>query len=375
MVDLAIKNLLYDKARFLITASGVAFAVLLVFVQVGLFLGLLSKATVTIDNLDADIWVTSLHTPNVDFAHTFPESAVTRVKSIVGVERADNLIVQFSNIMLPTGVEESVVMYAMTDFRVWNFPWQVMEGDIDDLRRGNYFFLDDYAQRRYGIFSLGDYREIQGFRLKIVGRTKGASSFTTTPLGFIDFELMQRIFPERLKGNTTYIVVKVAPGASVSEVKKEIQRRLPYNDVFTKQEWADKTVSYWIVTTGLGASFSLTVGLGCLVGVIVVALTLYNSTMEHIKEFATVKAIGGSNRDLYSIIGKQAIMSGLTGYIMGLIGMFPIKTMFNSLALDFYLPVSLVVFVFGGTMVFCLLSALLSFRKVATADPAIVFRG
>jgi putative ABC transport system permease protein len=353
----------------------VAFAVLLVFIQIGMFLGLISKATVTIDNLNADIWVTSLHTPNVDFAHTFPESAVSRVRSVPGVMRADNLIVQFSNIMLPTGVEESVVMYAMTDFRAWDFPWQVMEGDVDDLRRGNYFFLDDYAQKRYGAFSLGDYREIQGCRLKIIGRTKGATSFTTTPLGFMDYELLQRIFPERLKGNTTYIIVKLAPGASVPEVKKEIQRRLPYNDVFTKQEWAHKTVSYWIFTTGLGASFFLTVGLGCLVGVVVVALTLYNSTMEHIKEFATVKAIGGSNRDLYSIIGKQAVMSGLVGFVLGFIGMLPVKAMFKSLALDFYLPVSLVVYVFGGTMVFCILSALLSFRKVATADPAIVFRG
>lgn len=375
MVDLAIKNLLYDKARFFITASGVAFAVLLVFVQSGLFLGLISKATVTIDNIDADIWVTSLHTPNVDFAHTFPETAVTRVKSVPGVMRADNLIVQFSNIMLPTGVEESVVLYALPDFRSWCFPWQVMEGNVDDLRRGNYIFLDDYAAKRYGLFSVGDYREIQGWRLKIIGRTKQAISFTTTPLGFIDYELLQQIFPERLAGNTTYIVVKLAPGASVAEVKKEIQRRLLYNDVFTKQEWADKTVRYWIVTTGLGASFFLTVGLGCLVGVVVVSLTMYNSTMEHIKEFATVKAIGGSNRELYSIIVKQAVLSGITGYGLGLIGMLPVKAMFDSLSLEFHMPFSLVVYVFSGTMVFCVLSALLSFRKVATVDPAIVFRG
>src|ERR1700740_2252326 len=96
-VDLATKSLLHDKLRFLITVSGVAFAVTLVFVQVGLFGGLLDNASVTIDHIDADLWVTSRNTPNVDFAHGFPEGLVQRVRSIDGVLRADNLILQFLN--------------------------------------------------------------------------------------------------------------------------------------------------------------------------------------------------------------------------------------------------------------------------------------
>src|SRR5688500_20366602 len=91
-VDLATKSFLHDKLRFFITVSGVAFAVTLVFVQVGLFLGLMSNASLTIDQIDADLWVTSHNTPNVDFAHTFPETYIKRVRSVPGVERADNLI-------------------------------------------------------------------------------------------------------------------------------------------------------------------------------------------------------------------------------------------------------------------------------------------
>src|SRR5215467_7988378 len=105
-VDLATKSLLHDKLRFLITVSGVAFAVTLVFVQVGLFLGLLDNASITIEHLDADLWVTSHNTANVDFAKTFPDTYVERLRSIPGVERADNLIVWFMNIALPTGAHE-----------------------------------------------------------------------------------------------------------------------------------------------------------------------------------------------------------------------------------------------------------------------------
>src|SRR3954463_11250517 len=106
MVDLATKSLLHDKLRFLITVSGVAFAVTLVFVQVGLFMGLLDNASITIEHLNADLWVTSHNTANVDFAQTYSDTLVQRVRSIPGVEHADNLIVWFMTVALPTGARE-----------------------------------------------------------------------------------------------------------------------------------------------------------------------------------------------------------------------------------------------------------------------------
>ena len=127
---------MHDLLRFVITVAGVAFAVTLVLVQVGLFMGLLGKATVTIEHAGADLWVTSKETPNVDFAHTFPETTVLRVRGVAGVERADNLLVQFMNIQLPSGAEEGCLVYALDDFSAWNLPWSVEEGDARDLRRG-----------------------------------------------------------------------------------------------------------------------------------------------------------------------------------------------------------------------------------------------
>src|SRR5438874_13070004 len=168
-VDLATKSLLHDKTRFLITVSGVAFAVTLVFVQVGLFLGLMDNASLTIEHLGADLWVTSHNTANIDFAHTFPETYVKRVRSIPGVARADNLIVWFMNVSLPNGAVEGTEVYALEDFGAWNFPWNVAEGNLEDLRRGNYFIVDDSAQKRWGAFRVGEYREILGRRLKITG--------------------------------------------------------------------------------------------------------------------------------------------------------------------------------------------------------------
>jgi putative ABC transport system permease protein len=378
MVDLARKNLLHDKLRFLITVSGVAFAVTLVFVQVGLFMGLLDNASITIEHLHADLWVTSKNTPNIDFAQTFSANAVQRVRSVPGVERADNLIVWFMTMALPTGAKEGILTYALEDFERWGLPWNVAEGNLADLRRGDYLFLDDSAKKRFGEFRPGDYREVLGQRLKIIGRTREALSFSTTPVAFMDLATAQDLSPEELGGNTTYVMVKLAPGsdsADLETVRAEIRRRLPYNDVFTKAEWAERSRRYWVESTGLGLNLAMTIFLGCLVGIVVVAQTLYTSTMEHIKEFGTVKAIGGSNRDIYIILAKQATISAIIGFLLGGAMAWLLRPAMASIDLKLIISPSFAATVAVGTVLMCLAASAISFRKVAGIDPALVFRG
>jgi putative ABC transport system permease protein len=373
MVSLARKNLLHDRLRFAITVAGVAFAVTLVLVQVGLFLGLLDKATVTIQQASADIWVTSRETPNVDFAHTFPETTVLRVRGVPGVARADNLIVAFMNIQLPTGAEEGCLVYALSDFTAWNLPWAVHEGDVRDLRRGRYILMDRSAERRFGPFSVGEHREILGNRFKIIGTTSGAASFTTAPIVFMDFDAAQEQL-ETLRNRASYILVRLAPGADVEAVAGEIRRIAPYNDVYTKADWARRSRAYWVVSTGLGMNMGITVFLGILVGIVVVAQTLYTSAVEHVKEFGTVKAIGGSNWDIYRILGEQALIAAVVGFALGGVLSWAMRPLMAKLHLSVLVSPAFAATVFAGTVLMCLGAAMLSFRRVARIDPALVFR-
>ena len=375
MVDLAIKILLDDKARFLTTISGVAFAVALVYVQVGLFVGLLAGASVTIDRMDADLWVAAHNTPNVDFANAFPETYVGRVRSVPGVDRADNLIVWFATVALPGGAKESAVIYALRDFTRWNLPWKVLEGDPGDLRRGPYVFLDDSAARRFGPFEVGQYREFSGHRLKIIGRTAEARSFTTSPIAFLDYRVAQSLAPSDLDRRTTDIVVKLEPGADPGLVAAEIRRRLPYHDVHTRAEWSRLSRDYWIESTGLGLTMFLTVSLGCLVGVIVVAQTLYTSTVEHLAEFATIKAIGGRDRDIYGVILEQASISACLGYLLGTAATLALVPALARIDMPLVVRADHAAAIFAGALGLCLLASAWSFRRIAALDPAIVFRG
>src|ERR1700749_4865673 len=156
MIDLALKMLLDEKARVGATGLGEGVAAALVLIQVGIFFGLLENASITIDKLDADLWITSRNAPNVDFGNPFPEGYVQRVPSILGVARADNLIVWYAIVALPTGAKESVVYYGLEDFPGWSFPWDIESGNPSYFRRGRYVMLDASAERRFGPFRIGD---------------------------------------------------------------------------------------------------------------------------------------------------------------------------------------------------------------------------
>jgi len=119
----------------------------------------------------------------------------------------------------------------------------------------------------------------------------------------------------------------------------------------------------------------ITVFLGCLVGIVVVAQTLYTSTMEHIREFGTVQAIGGGNRHIYAILGKQATIAAVVGFALGAVMAYAMQPLIHKIDLKLVIPPSLSLAVFIGAILLCLTAAMVSFRKVASIDPALVFRG
>jgi len=235
--------------------------------------------------------------------------------------------------------------------------------------------LDESAERRFGPFAVGDTREFQGLSLKIIGRTRDARSFTTNPMAFIDYQLAQHLAPDDLGDQTTFIIVKLEPWADLRTVRAEIQRRLPYNDVHTQAEWTSISRRYWIESTGLGLTIFLTVSLGALVGVVIVAQTLYASTTEHLAEFGTIKALGGRDIDVCGLIAEQAMFAAALGFALGLVLTFGLDPLLVQLDMKMSVTRAMAALVFVATQVLCLSASIVSFRKVRSLDPAIVFRG
>ena len=185
-------------------------------------------------------------------------------------------------------------------------------------RGAAYILMDRSAERRFGPFAVGEYREILGRAVQDHRHARaGAASFTTTPIVFMDFKNAQELL-QTLQGKTQYVLVKLAPGADAAAVAARdpptlaLQRRLHART----SGRAARAPTGWSRPAS-GMNMGVTVFLGILVGIVVVAQTLYTSAVEHVKEFGTVKAIGGSNWDIYRILGEQALIAAVVGFVLG----------------------------------------------------------
>jgi putative ABC transport system permease protein len=146
-------------------------------------------------------------------------------------------------------------------------------------------------------------------------------------------------------------------------------------DVFTSAEFAQKTEHYWMFSTGAGVSLLLAALLGFIVGMVVVAQTLYATTLDHMAEFATLKAMGAPNSFIYKILILQAIISASLGYGCGMIICMYIVKLNTGGDAAILLPQSVALGMLGLTIIMCVTASFISIRKVTTIDPAIVFKG
>ena len=375
MFYVALRILLYDKVRSLITLLGVVFAVGLIFNQLGIFLGLMETSSVIVDHTPGDIWVTSKNSKNFDFSQPFPEYLYDHVASDNDIQWAEKLIVTWAIIKQKEGGTEQVELIGFNpDTRIGG-PWEMKKGNLRDLKNGNFAIVDESAMKRLGNISVGEYRDILFRRIQIVGISSGAKSFTTAPLVFMSYKLVQRISDWVGPDNTVFIVAKVKPGANVDHVKERLKGHLKGVDVYSKGDFSFKTRKYWAVETGVGFSFLLTIVISFLVGMLIVGQTIYNSTMEHIKEFGTLKALGATNREIYKIIFSQAMINALAGYIVSLIITTVSVKMYEAGGMVMVVRGWVNLLVLGLTLFMCFASAFVSVRRIKRIDPAILFRG
>jgi len=375
MFYVAARILLYDKSRSLITLIGVVFAVGLIFNQLGIFMGLMETSSVIIDNTPGDIWITSKNSKNFDFAQPFPDYIHHAVLSEKDVSWAEKLIVAWGIIKQKEGGTEQLEIVGFNVDSGVGGPWEMKEGSTRLLKNGNFAIIDESAMSRLGDIRIGEYRDVQSRRVQIVGICKGVKSFTTAPIMYTSFALAQRLVNYIPSESAVFVIAKVAPGASVDSVVKNLRTRLKGNDVYSRQEFSTKTRRYWAIETGVGFSFLLTIVISFFVGILIVGQTIYNSTMEHIKEFGTLKAMGADNTDIYKIILSQALINAFLGYLISLAITLLTIGAYDAIGMVLVVRWWMTLLVLALTVSMCVIAAFISIRRIKKIDPAILFRG
>jgi putative ABC transport system permease protein len=374
MVSIARKNLFHDKIRFLVALAGIQFAVVLITIQVGVFLKFLTNASVLIDHTEGDLWVTARNLENFDYGRPFSEKKVYQARGIPGVLWAESYMLAWGYWKTPRGSQETIQMIGFNPETMVGGPWEIREGNPQDVKYFNSVFVDESESNRLGDLPIGGETEINSHRVRVVGITRGAKAFTQVPYVFTSFKNAQILSAYQAKGNTTYVVVKVAPGYAVEEVRQRLAATLKDVDVYTSDGFTAHTRGYWMVNTGAGVALLVTALMGLVIGTIIVGNTIYASTTEHLKEFGTLKAIGASNWDLYKIIIEQASINSLIGYSTGMALCYVIIQIMKKGKLEVLLPWPVLAGVFVVTALMCLGSSVLSIYKVTKIDPALVFK-
>ncbi len=412
MVSLARKNLLKDLPRFLVAQAGIMFAVSLVTIQTGILKGFTRSTTLLIDSSAADIWVASENIVNFELTEPFPYVQVQRARDIEGVALAEALTI---------GSGRWYSDGKLTTLRVFGFdpngqlfrPGQVSDTAIEALNAPYSALIDRTNMRSFRIDGVGDMARIRQLPVMVVGLTRdsqslvsskfvftslvnanayissGFSSGLTCQLGEGDITCVnsfQRdedtgnaevVDPEPLNSDApvTYVLIKAAPGEELSTLKQRIESSLPGTKAFTKYELLNTTQAYWQNRTGIGFILGLGAIVGVLVGMVVVAQILYTSVSENLREFGTLKAMGASDWDIYSVILEQSLWMAVLGYIPGLLLCWSVGTWTAATQgiVVLITPIS-AAGVFGITVVMCVGSAIFAIQKVTRVDPGIVFK-
>lgn len=373
MVSIARKNLFHDKIRFVVAQAGITLAVVLITIQIGVYLAFLANTSVLIDHTEADIWVTARGLENFDFGRPFSEKKLYEVREVPGVLWADKYMLAFGYWKTPTGSQETVQMVGFNPETLVGAPWDIVRGNPQDVKYFNSVFYDQAETNRLGDLPIGAETEINNRRVRVVGITRGARSFIQSPYIFTSFKNVLNLSFIN-KGNTVYVLAKVAPGYSVQEVKQRLAENLKDVDVHTTDEFSKKTRRYWTVNTGMGTALLAVALLGLVIGTVIVGNTIYTATTEHLKEFGTFKAMGASNWNLYKIIIEQALVNSVVGYGMGMFVSYWVIQAMRKGNLQVLLPWPVLVGVYVVTALMCLGSSVLSIYKVTKIDPALVFK-
>jgi putative ABC transport system permease protein len=377
MWNLARKLLFHDRLRFAVAIAGVSISVMLVLVQVGLYFGFMDTASSIIDASKADLWVGKAGNESFEFASPYDERTFYKVASVPGVERAERVLMNFAQFKLADGGDLGVQVVGVETtpgHAPLLAPWNVIAGDVGRLNEAGAIVIDRSEYAKLKIDHVGAQTEISGVRAKVVAMTQGIRSFTTSPIVFTDLRTARSYVPQLGDSAVTYVLVKVAPGVSPEVVRERINQ-LPHLAAYTTAHMSQRTRSYWSQRTGVGAGFFTTAVLGVIVGFVVVGQILYSGTLQYIREYGTLKAMGAKNSMVVRVILAQAMISAALGFVVG--GVLAVGM--QSAMAHANLTVALFPGLYGATLIvtiaMCSLASLLSIVKVLRLDPASVFKG
>jgi putative ABC transport system permease protein len=380
-IPLAWLQLIRERGRFMVALAGIAFANILMLMQLGFRDALYDSNTRIHELLNTDVVLLSPTSRNLNTLTTFPRRRLFQAANHPDVSLAEPIYIRPGLWNNPDTLEETAILvigFNPVD-EVFNLP--EVNAKLETLRFPDSFLFDRATRGNYKntiaqimqgksvTTELAD-RKIMLRGLYTIGASFGPDgSVMTSDQNYL------RIFDTAEPGQVSVGRILLRSGSDPERVVEELSKLLP-NDVkvLTKQGFIDLEKDYWQKSTAIGFIFTLGVGMGFIVGIIIVYQILYSDVTDHLPEYATLKAMGYRNIYLLGVVFQEALLLAVLGYFPGnliSIGLYGLTRGATNLPL--YMTIDRAVQVLFLTVVMCVISGAIAMRKLQAADPADIF--
>ncbi len=380
MFRTALRFIFYDKAKSIGVVVGIVISIFLIGQQVGTLTFLMRLMGGLVDNSNKElghIWVVDNITNNANELTKLDESLVREIRSIRGVENTYPLVVASAMVKFPNGKSSPVVLVGSEapTFIAGPKKEKILSGRLSDLAEeaavsGDYFDQGTFDNS----LDIGKRLEINGKEAFIRLQTRDARGFAGS---FFYTTLSKARFYGNFPDNkVSAIAVQVKPGMSISAVAKEINRTFYGVKAWTTEDLQNETIRFITISSNIGTSVGSLVLFAIISGFFIISLTLFSSTLDHLRDYGTLKAIGATNAYVRNLILMQSFIFAVAGYAIALMLIFLFKAAVTGAGLiiqysilELFILFLITVFIsVGGSLVF-------SIRKINNVEPASVFRG
>ena len=374
ILRIAYRLLVNDKGKFAALLMGITFSVFLMVQMTSMFAGMMKRASATVTNTGAKVWVMDRAVNNVANAIPMPEYVLDVARSVSGVKYAVPIFSAVGLAHLPDGTYQAVTVIGLDDNSLFGRP-ALIDGRIEDIYAENGFFLvKDEEVPKLKNPGMGSEFEINDHRCRIVGIAKVPSSgLFGLPTLYTTYSRAIQYVPT-MRYTISFVLVEPGSAAAVALLKAEMAR-LGY-DALTEQEFIDRITNFYMFHTGMGTNMMLMTLISFIVGLSISGQTFYTFVLENLEKFGALKAIGAKGRELVAMILAQVSLTSLAGYGLG-IGLCALLIALARLQMPDY--ASVITFrnlglALGMVLLIAASSAWLAVRRVLRIDPFDIFR-
>lgn len=374
-------QLRHDKTRLLVSIGGIAFADILMFMQLGILNALYDSNTAPHRQLKADIVLINTQARQLTNLLSFPRRRLYQAMDLPAVASASALYINFIDWKHPETRQKTAMLVVGVNPDVKAFDIAAVNQNFDKIKlpdtvlfdrasRGDYQSVINQVNRGHTVTT-----EIERRTITIAGMFQLGASFTTDGILITSDQSFLRLFPNRQAGQVSLGLIQVQPGYDPEQVVKSLNSYLPKDvKALTKQGFVDFEKAYIDKNQPIAFVFGLATTIGFIVGVVIVYQILSTDVNDHLAEYATFKAMGYRDRYLLGVIFEEALILAAIGFVPGVGVSLGLYTLLRQVgALPIYMPLLRLVLVFTLTVVMCSLSGIVATRRLRSADPADIF--